>query len=182
MPATLPPADWYRFWPTATPFTGPGTTMLLPWCPAEVCVTHVFLFSSAFYFDVENSLLIVFWDTGAVGQASKFYFFYCSDHRWMSYCLPFTQPACLIYVDGLLPIRGWPASTPPAYLKCHCCHLLHYHHHCTCLHHFCCLSPVPAELLHFSFMWSFSFFLFLLLNILLFPNTAVLWDFSLDKY
>ncbi len=60
----------------------------------------------------------------------------------------------LLYVDSLPLKHRWPASTLLAYLKCcHQCRCLHHHLlYCHHLHHRHCLSPVPVELLCFSFL------------------------------
>ncbi len=69
----------------------------------------------------------------------------------LSHCM---STACRLFIAGLPPIHCRPASMLSAYLNSHCHHHLH---HCRLLlqyhlYNHCRLTPVHAELLHFSFI------------------------------
>jgi hypothetical protein len=111
----------------------------------------LFSFDSMFtslYFDC-------FRDTGTPKPSLQIFLLFCLDHRWKSYCCSVMTPACLncmstafcLYVSSL-PLHRRPASTPPAYPKCHH-HCLPYppHHHLRHCHH---PSPIPVVPLYFA--------------------------------
>ncbi len=66
----------------------------------------------------------------------------------------YTAPACLNVYQRPPFIMSQPASTLPAYPKCHVHHLCYFHHHRHCLCHCCHPSPVPAEPFYLPFYFS----------------------------